>query len=80
MITWKPITRKLYSLAQVLEVPVTEISKQWMPLVTASVGLLTALKWQENVTLLVTEPNVFNYFYHESRKQWICVKAVKSFE
>lgn len=79
VITWNPVPRKIRALSAALNVPITTVPKHWKPLVTATVGLLSAFHWNENLTLVTDDPDVLQLFFHESRKEWICVKSIRSF-
>lgn len=70
---------KIRALGTVLDIPISVVVKQWRPLVTASVGILSTLHWNENVHIITDNPDILTLFYHESRKEWICVKSARSF-
>lgn len=73
IITTSKFSLKVRKFADALDLNVKGIVKCSQPLIKASVALLSALKWFDNVVVVAPDENIINQFSKLSKKEWICV-------
>ncbi|KAJ3643258.1 hypothetical protein Zmor_025982 [Zophobas morio] len=73
LVTTSRFSSKVQKFCDVLDLSVMQTVKCALPLVKASVALLRALNWVENVTVVAQDEVVLDEFLKVSRKEWICV-------
>lgn len=80
LITLKQVPTKIQGFCEVLDIPRKLTNKFWVPLIKASVRLLEALKWNENITVISPNQIVLQEFYKYTRRHWMCIRKAYIYE
>lgn len=68
------LNEKVLQFAEVLETRTAITYRYYSYVIKASLKLLSALGWSENVTVLAPDENVLREFYRYSKREYVCVK------
>ncbi|XP_018574058.1 protein bride of sevenless [Anoplophora glabripennis] len=68
------LNEKVLQFCEVLEIRTAVTYRHHEYLMKSSIKVLSALGWNENVTVLAPDKNILREFYRYSRREYVCVK------